>query len=153
MTFPPGASLLSTSPEAAGSVTAVITTGISEVAPATACAAGVAIARIKSFLSFTSLFAIVCAADCSPPAFCCSISTSRPASLSAATKPSFALSSAGCCTYCKTPIFFASALTSDEESALPFVLFAFDPHAIRLAPRSIAIAIVKIFFFINFPSV
>ena len=45
--------------DAAGSVTAVRRIGISVVAPATACAAGVAIARIKSSPSFTSLLAMV----------------------------------------------------------------------------------------------
>ena len=129
------------------------------MAPATACAAGVAIARIKSFLSFTSLFAIVCAADCSPPAFSCSISTFIPASLSAATNPSFALSSAGCCTYCKIPIFFAFASACDETSVFASELAvlsevsALEPHAIRLAPINIAAAILNIFFFIYCPSI
>ena len=59
VTLPPGASLLATSFASAGSVTAVTRTGISVVCPATACAAGVAIARIRSFLSFTSLVAMV----------------------------------------------------------------------------------------------
>ena len=45
--------------DSAGSVTAVRTTGISEVTPATACAAGVAIAKIRSLPLFTSVWAIV----------------------------------------------------------------------------------------------
>ena len=63
VTFVPGLSLESTSPASAGSVTAVIQIGISSVLPAIACAAGVAIAKTKSFLSFTNFDAIVSQAD------------------------------------------------------------------------------------------
>ena len=63
VTLQPGASLSSTGPDAAKSVMAVHTTGMSAVAPATACAAGVAMARIKSQPSLTSVLAMVWQAD------------------------------------------------------------------------------------------
>ena len=55
-------------------LTALTRIGIESVTPATACATGVAIAKIKSSLSLTSFSAIVWHADCSPAAFCWSIS-------------------------------------------------------------------------------
>ncbi len=70
VTLPPGASLASTRPAAAKSVTAVPTTGISVVEPATAWAAGVPMARIRSSPSLTSLDAMVWQALWSPWAFC-----------------------------------------------------------------------------------
>ena len=95
-TLPPGASLLATRPEAAGSVTAVTRMGMSRVACAAACAAGVAMARIRSTSSLTNFVAMVAHTVCSPWAFCVSISMSSPDASSAATKPSRAASSAAC---------------------------------------------------------
>ena len=73
MTLVPGLSLSWTSPDSWKSVMAVATMGMSEVAPATACAAGVAMARMRSLPSFTSLEAIVWQAVWSFWAFCWSI--------------------------------------------------------------------------------
>ena len=74
MRLPPGASLSSTRPLAAKSVMAVPTMGMSLVAPATACAAGVAMARIRSQPLLTSVLAMVWQADWSFWAFCWSMS-------------------------------------------------------------------------------
>ena len=78
--------------------------GISVVAPATACAAGVAMAKIRSSPSFTSLLAMVWQADWSFCAFCWSILASMPDFSMAATKPSLVWSSAPCSVSCSTPI-------------------------------------------------
>ena len=57
--FPPGASLSATRPEPAGSVTAVKSTGMSEVFSFIADAEGVAIARIRSDPSLIRVSAMV----------------------------------------------------------------------------------------------
>ena len=70
VTLPPGASLVSTSPEPAGSVTPVRTMGISSVSAAQAWAAGVAMAKIRSSPSLTNFWAMVVQVGVSPAAFC-----------------------------------------------------------------------------------
>lgn len=104
VTLLPGFLLLFTRPDAAKSVMAVPTMGMSDVAPATACAAGVAMARIRSSPSFTSFVAMVWQADWSFWAFCWSILYLRPDFLRAFTKPLFAASRASCSVSCRTPI-------------------------------------------------
>ena len=104
VTFPPGTSLVSTRPDSAGSVTAVISTGVSVTAPAIAWAAGVAMARIRSLPSLANLEATVWHTDWSPEAFCWSRSYWTPASSNAFIKPWLAASRAGCWVSCKIPI-------------------------------------------------
>ena len=100
----PGLSLSLTRPEAAKSVMAVPTMGISVVAPAAAWAAGVAMAKIRSTPSPTNLEAMVWQADWSFWAFCWSMETERPEALTASTKPSLEASRAACSVSWTTPI-------------------------------------------------
>ena len=78
VTFVSGFALDFTSFADSGSVTAEISTGISFVRFATAWAAGVAMAKIKSSLSFTSLLAIVTQFPWSPWALCMSMAIFLP---------------------------------------------------------------------------
>ena len=79
------------------SVTEVPRMGISVVAEAQACSAGVAFAIIRSTFLETKLFAIVAQAGMSLEAFCSSKVTLSPrASVKASRKPLVASSNAGC---------------------------------------------------------
>lgn len=78
--------------------------GMSLVAAATAWAAGVAMAKMRSSPSPTSFEAMVAQALWSLLAFCWSMVYLMPEASRASTKPSLAASSAACCVSCRTPI-------------------------------------------------
>ena len=110
VTLVPGASLLSTSPASGKLVIAVPTMGISSVADAITCAAGVAMARITSASSEINCWAMFCRLLWSFWAFCWLmvkfLPSSKPLSFKPSIIPWLARSNAPCCTSCTTPTLY-----------------------------------------------
>ena len=108
--------------------------GISVVAAAAACRAGVAFAMIRSTFLETKLLTMVAQAGMSLEAFCSSNSTLSPrAATSASLKPLVASSRAGCCTNWQMPTtnlsFFAPqaakvrTMETTSNKAISFFIF------------------------------
>ncbi len=113
--FPPTVPLKSSSSRATPySVTEVPRMGISLVAAAAACRAGVALARIRSTPLETKVLTMVAQVLESPWAFCSSNTTASSPSSStmASLKPCVAASSASCCTSWQIPMVYCCAASS-----------------------------------------
>ena len=151
-TLPPTVPVKSLRPRATPySVTAVPSTGISVVAAAAACRAGVALARIRSTPLETKVLLMVAQVVVSFCAFWKSNSTfsSPSCSFRASSKPLVAASRASCSTSWQIPILYLVPAAEAEPASLEAAALeeAEPPQPVRAAAHRLTARIIESAFF------